>query len=179
MPDNAAELPEELPPKSSKLPVVMGLLNMLLTGGVIAVVLLKPEPPPQIVMPAEGSTTKRSAPAPNAPVDGGPVVNDDEIRGPMLELRDIIVQLRNPEYDRYLRISFQVELKDEDDIPVVKAATPQIRDEFITYLADRTYEELRGQGGIKRTKHALYTRLKKVVSSNRLRGLYITNMVVQ
>jgi len=182
MADDAVDLPEEdFAPKPSKLPLLIGVLNILLTGGVAALVLLKPTPaPPPVAVDAEAEgDSKAKKKKKKAPADGGPVIDDDEMRGPMVELRDIVVQLRNPEFDRYLKVSFQIELSDEDDIPIAKAAIPHIRDLFISYLADRTYEELRGQGGIVRTKHALMTRLKKAVSANRIRGLYITNMVVQ
>lgn len=99
--------------------------------------------------------------------------------GPMVKLADFIVHLRNPELDRYARMSFDVEVMAESDKEALNANLPRVRDAFISYLSDRTLEELRGSEGLTRTKDALQNRLREVVPEARVKGLYISDFVVQ
>jgi flagellar FliL protein len=56
---------------------------------------------------------------------------------------------------------------------------PQIRDAFLSYLSDRTAEDLRGSEAIGRVKAALGQRLAEVAPGAPVRGLYVTELVVQ
>ena len=97
----------------------------------------------------------------------------------MEKIDDLVIQLRNPEFDRYVKISFELELKNDRDVDVVRARQAQIRDAIISYLSDRTYEELRGSSGLQRIKAALTKKVNQIVKSERVRALYITDFVVQ
>lgn len=99
--------------------------------------------------------------------------------GPMVKLSDFIIHLRNPELDRYARMSFDVEVMGETDKDALNSNLPRVRDAFITYLSDRTLEELRGSEGLSRTKDALQGRLRDVVPEARVKALYISDFVVQ
>jgi flagellar FliL protein len=99
--------------------------------------------------------------------------------GPTVRLADFIVHLRDPDSDRYARISFEIELPDEKAKEAVTARVPQIRDTFLAYLSDRTTEELRGSDAIARVKAALAQKLAELAPTARVRGLYITELVVQ
>lgn len=167
--ENEAE--EEVAPSGGsggKGPLIIGAVNTLLTAGVLALVLLKPSGP--------------SGPEPVA--DAGPAAalekakKEDE-RGPMVRMADFVIQLRNPEFDRYAKFSFQIECASEATKTDVENALPAVRDSFIAYLNDRTFEELRGSGGLERVKVALYKRLQRTVPPDSVRALYVTNFVVQ
>ncbi len=99
--------------------------------------------------------------------------------GPMVKLADFVVHLRNPEVDRYARMSFDVEVFADPDKDSLNAHMPKVRDAFISYLSDRTLEELQGAEGLGRTKDALQTRLRELVPEARVRSLYISDFVVQ
>lgn len=99
--------------------------------------------------------------------------------GPMVKLADFVIHLRNPELDRYARMSFDVEVIGESDKDRLNANLPRVRDAFISYLSDRTLEELRGSEGLGRTKDALQQRLRELVPEARIRALYISDFVVQ
>jgi len=155
----------------SKGPLILGALNTLLTAGVLALVLLKPNspPPPSEDVMADGGVVATK---------GGKGAKADE-RGPMLRMSDFVIQLRNPEFDRYAKFSFQIECVSESTKSVVEKSLPEVRDLFISYLNDRTFEELRGSGGLERVKVALYQRLQRAVPPDTARALFITNFVVQ
>lgn len=99
--------------------------------------------------------------------------------GPMVKLPDFVIHLRNPELDRYARMSFDVEVFAEPDKERLNANLPRVRDAIISYLSDRTLEELRGSEGLGRTKDALQQKLRELVPEARIRALYISDFVVQ
>lgn len=110
-----------------------------------------------------------------APVGGG----SSGSNGPMVKIADFVVHLRNPEVDRYARMSFDVEVFGDADKDKLSERLPKVRDAFISYLSDRTLEELSGSEGLGRTKIALQTRLRDLVPEARVRALYISDFVVQ
>jgi len=99
--------------------------------------------------------------------------------GPLVKISDFVIHLRNPEIDRYARMSFDVEVMADSDKDSLNAHMPRVRDAFITYLSDRTLEELQGAEGLGRTKDALQTKIRDLVPEARVRSLYISDFVVQ
>lgn len=99
--------------------------------------------------------------------------------GPSVKLPDFVVHLRNPEADRYARMSFEIEVATEEDKNKFGAFLPRIRDGFIAYLSDRTLEELRGSDAISRTKATLEQKLRELAPGVKIRSLYVTDLVIQ
>ena len=99
--------------------------------------------------------------------------------GPITKLDDLVVHLRNPEVDRYARIALEVELTSSAGARALEQNRPQVRDAIISYLSDRTYEELRGSGGLTMMKKALMDRISEIVPRGTVRAIYVTNFVVQ
>jgi flagellar FliL protein len=99
--------------------------------------------------------------------------------GPTIRLPDFVIRLRNPEQDRFARISFEVEVTEEIDKDKIVKRQARIRDNFIRFLSDRTVEELRGSEGLERVKSELQEMLIEIAPDGRIRGLYITDFVVQ
>ena len=97
----------------------------------------------------------------------------------MVKLTDFVIHLRNPDVDRYARMSFDAEVYAESDKDRLNANLPRIRDAFISYLSDRTLEDLRGSEGLRRTRDALQVKLREVVPDARVKALYISDFVVQ
>ncbi|AKU93017.1 flagellar basal body-associated FliL family protein [Vulgatibacter incomptus] len=152
---------------SGKLVPALLALNSLLVAGVLAMLLLrpsgsapeaKPEPPPEAA--AEGQ------PAPGTP-------------GPIVRLPDFVIHLRNPEVDRYLRLTVEIELGKETDRELVTTNMPRIRDSFIGYLSDRTLEELRGTEGMNTLRRSLLQLLGEVMPKSSVRAIFLTEFMVQ
>jgi len=127
-------------------------------------------------------------PSPAGPAEGEPGDQHEEPRhaarkgsgvGPTVKLPEFVVHLRNPEAERYARMSFELEIGSEEEKAELAAAMPRVREVFISYLSDCTVEDLRGSEGIDRTKKELMARLEKDVSSAQVRSIYITDIVVQ
>jgi len=100
--------------------------------------------------------------------------------GPMVALEDFTVHLRNPEANRYAKVTFSIEVRSEGDQTVIESQMPAIRDAFISYLSDRTSEELQGADALVRLKKALIDLLDELGDAGRVvRAIYITDLVVQ
>ncbi len=102
-----------------------------------------------------------------------------DVPGPTVKLPDFVVHLRNPEADRYARMSFEIEVATEEDKNKFGAFLPRVRDGFIAYLSDRTLEELRGSEAIAHTKATLDQKLRELAPGVKIRSLYVTDLVIQ
>lgn len=168
---NEAELAAVVPQKQSPALVIGIAVNTALIVAIAAKVFFFAPAPAAAEGEAE-ATEKHAEPRHAAGKKGGGV-------GPTVKLPEFVVHLRNPEAERYARMSFELEIGSEEEKADLSAAMPRVREVFISYLSDRTVEDLRGSEGIDRTKKELLARLEKEVSSAPVRSIYITDIVVQ
>jgi flagellar protein FliL len=108
---------------------------------------------------------------------GGEIDNDAP--GPILKLESFIVQIRAVEGDRYAHLTLELELGTEADKKPFESRMPRIRDLVIAYMSDRTEDELRGSEGLGQVKEALMKKLDESVAGHRVRGLFITEFIIQ
>lgn len=180
----AAEVALVQPPARGKLlPVLVGV-NTLMMVGVLAVVMMRSghsEAQPAAKKHAEGGESAEAGEA----EDSAPAEEAEEkgvkkgLGGPTVKLDDFVVRLRNPEADRFARVSFEVEVASERDKERLTASMARVRDGFIGELTDHTVEELRGTEGLTTIKTTLTHKLKELVPNCRVRGLYVTDFIVQ
>jgi flagellar FliL protein len=149
--------------------VLIGVANFAATAALAAFVLMGGKQAAPVVG-AEGTS------------DGGVASvtkSSDDEPGPIVKLDDFVVQLRNPEFDRYMRISFQLVATSANVVADLQRAEPRIRDAFIAYLSDRTFEEMRGSQGLARAKAELLKNAVDAAPKASIKELLITNYVVQ
>jgi flagellar FliL protein len=191
MPEKS-EAPAAPPPETkagigSKIPLILGAVNTVLLAGVLAVTLRGPaaaaKPASADAAHAEGGEAAAEAHGSNAPAEGGGDHKEGAPKaggpGPTVRLPDFIVHLRDPDADRYARISFEVELSEEKAKDALNARLPQVRDSFLAYLSDRSVEELRGSEAMSLLKEALTKRLREIAPGAPVKALYVTDLVVQ
>jgi flagellar FliL protein len=176
---------------SKLLPAMLGL-NSLLVGGVLVMLVLKPGGA-KSAAPAEHAAEKSEGGHGEKKAEGEAKAEGEHgekkeghaeavaapAGSPTFKLPDFTVRLRNPEADRYARITFEVQVASESDKAAVETHLPQVRDAFLSYLSDRTLEELRGSEGIEKTKQALLDRMPRVAPGAKVLAIYVTDMVVQ
>jgi flagellar FliL protein len=156
----------------SKLVVILLAVNLLLTAGVLALVFLRTSgaahgPPGEKADKAEhGEKGEKADPKAHA-------------IGPTLRLAEFVVHLRDSEADHYARVTFDIEVATEEDKTKIGLAVPRIRDGIIAYLADRSFEELRGSDGLEKVKSQLLERVKQAADGVKVKNLYISDIVVQ
>jgi flagellar FliL protein len=174
--EEAAAAPASAAPKSggnSKLIFIMLGLNVLMMGAVMFVVMRKPSSHPAAPVEAPAAAAKGEGPAGEKGAPGTPKP------GPILKLENFVIQLRGVDQDRYVRVSFDLEVAADLDREAVQSRLPQIRDSIITFFSDRTLDELRGSEGIERTKTSIMKRLEEIVPGRRVRAVYITDFIIQ
>jgi flagellar protein FliL len=162
-----------VPPKKNGITLFL-IINSVLLAGVLAMLVLKPG----------HASEAKAAEAPEAP---GPSEHGAKPEGkaaangvgPTVRLADFIIHLRNPEVERYARVSFEIEVGTDLDKERMAGHLPRIRETFIAYLSDQTLEDLRGSEGIKKTKDALFEKLKAIAPDCSARAIYITDLVIQ
>jgi flagellar FliL protein len=178
----AATKTEAKPPAAagggSKLVPLLLIVNSALLAAVLALLVLKPGGLKHAEA-AEKPAAAASAEAGSG--EQGEKVKDGKaaLPGPTMRLPDFVVHLRDVDADRYARMSFELELPDEKAKEGINARLPQIRDAFLAYLSDRSAEELRGSEAMVRVKVALSQKLTEVAPAATVRGLYVTEMVIQ
>ena len=147
---------------------MLALVNTLLTGGVLAVLILRPSAPGGAAHrpPAEEESSAHGK-------EGGAGV------GPTLKMADFVIHLRNPEAERFARLSIELELASEVDREKFSPYLPRLRDAFIAYLSDRTAEELAGSEALNKVKAELFKQAEELVPGKKIRALYFTDFVVQ
>jgi flagellar FliL protein len=158
----------------SKLVPILLVVNMLLVAAVLAVFLLRPGAGKKGAEGAPAAEEAKGGGAAEAGAKGGSAAP-----GPTQKMADFVVHLRDPEADRYARVSFEVEVGSEEQKTLLTAFMPRIRDSVIAYLSDRTLEELRGSESIARTKAALVERMAQLAPGVKIQGLYVTDLVIQ
>jgi flagellar FliL protein len=167
-----------------KLVPLLLVVNSALLAGVLALLVLKPGG--AAAAKAEKGE-EHAAPAEHGHGAGGEKGGKGEkgkegkenMPGPSLRLPDFVVHLRDAEADRYVRVAFELELGDEKAKEVLTARTPQIRDAFLSYLSDRSADELRGSENMAKMKAALSQRIGDIAPGIAVRGFYIADLVVQ
>jgi len=166
----------------AKLVPIILIVNSVLLTGVLAAVLLRPAGGGR--HEAKGDATEEASAAEHgkaeaAKGEGEKPAAKGEKPGPTLRLPDFIVHLRDGDVERYLRISFEVEVPDDKAKEGLTARLPQIRDVFLAYLSDRTAEELRGSEAVNRIKNILSRKMGEVAPGVPVLGLYVTDLIIQ
>lgn len=172
----AADVAAAMPAKKGGITIFL-IINSVLLAGVLVMLVLKPGSHPAEASEKgghEAAAEKKEGGHGEKPAEGGHAGP-----GPMVRLADFIIHLRNPEAERYARISFEIEVGTELDKEKMTGHLPQIREAFIAFLSDQTLEDLRGSEGIKKTKDQLYAKLSGIAPEASPRAIYITDLVIQ
>ncbi|MGC3998692.1 MAG: flagellar basal body-associated FliL family protein [Anaeromyxobacter sp.] len=159
----------------SKLVPILLALNLVLVAAVLGVFLMRGAGAPAPAAEAKAGEGHEAGEGEHG--EGGG--KGGEKPGPTTKLADFVIHLRDPEADRYARVSFEIEVATEQDKERFTAYMPKVRDAFISYLSDRTLEELRGSESIARTKQALTDRLIQLAPGVKIHALYVTDLVIQ
>lgn len=100
--------------------------------------------------------------------------------GVFLPIPDMIVNLNSPDSTpRYLRLSVQLELKNEMDRARVEAVIPRVVDQFQTYLRELRVRDLRGSAGIYRLQMELLARVNEAAHPVVVQDVLFQEILVQ
>lgn len=135
-----------------------------------------------------------------------PELNPPAAIGPMIEIKDFIVNIISEGERHYVKAAITIELIDNPAVSTgtvssgggahggggSKTATgndlakeeatqrmPQIRDSILLLIGNKTYEELQDLQGKKQLKAELTSKLNSILHNGKVKEIYFTDFVVQ
>jgi flagellar FliL protein len=170
--------PAGAPPSKSKALPILLVINTLLLTGVLIFVMKRPaaHAAPEGKAAAEGGGEHGEE---KEKASGGHGAEESAGPGPTIRFDNLTVQLKSLDVDRYAHLGLEIEVGDEAAKGMVERKVAPIRDAILSYLSDRTPDELRGSDGLKQIKDAMIKKLDELVPGHRIRALYITDFIIQ
>lgn len=99
--------------------------------------------------------------------------------GPMVEIREFIVNIISEDNSHYLRIAMTIELSNQSGFEETTQRMPQIRDMILMLTSSKTFEELYDVHGKKQLKAELLLELNDMLTKGEAVAIYFTDFVVQ
>jgi flagellar FliL protein len=103
----------------------------------------------------------------------------EDTLGPLFSLRTFIVNLADKGGKRYLRITMDLELTNEEIKEKLEKRLPQIRDNILMTIPSKTFEELNSSEGKTALRDELITGLNALIEKDCIKNIYFTEFVIQ
>ncbi|HIQ36992.1 MAG TPA: flagellar basal body-associated FliL family protein [Desulfocapsa sulfexigens] len=145
--------------------IAAALVLLLIIAGASYFFLLKPEPVEEEIDPG------LDVPVPE-------ITQSTEI-GPMIEIKEFIVNIISEEDRHYVKASLTLELSKEEAVEETNKRMPQIRDAILLLVGNKTYEELHDLQGKKQLKAELISKINSFLQTGKVKAIYFTDFVVQ
>ena len=79
----------------------------------------------------------------------------------------------------FLKMKVSLELSGEDDVAVLDAYMPRVRDNFITYLRELRASDLSGSAGLYRLREELMLRINQAIAPAKVNNILFKEIIVQ
>jgi flagellar FliL protein len=99
--------------------------------------------------------------------------------GPLVEFESMVVNLRAETTDRYLKLTFQLELRGEDQLEHVETHMPAFRDAVLMHLTSLTIENVQGAENALHLREQLLAMARQVFGRRSVSHVYFTEYLVQ
>ncbi|MDX8387487.1 MAG: flagellar basal body-associated FliL family protein [Ghiorsea sp.] len=148
------------------------LILVLAVGGFIAWKMMEMQQPPAIEdTTAPVATAETEMPEPEE--------EDPEAPPVFVDIADITINLADEDVSRFLRAKIKLELRNADAQVKVENNMIKINDMVITYLASKTFAEIRTPQGKYELKETLLIRMNRFMTGKPIKNLYFTDFVSQ
>ncbi len=108
-----------------------------------------------------------------------PEITQSTVIGPMVEIKEFIVNIISEEDRHYVKASLTIELNREEALEETSKRMPQIRDAILLLVGNKTYEELQDLQGKKQLKAELISKINSFLQTGKVKAIYFTDFVVQ
>lgn len=100
--------------------------------------------------------------------------------GKILSLDPAIVNIAGTNGRRYLKVTVQIEIPEEEElVKEVEARKPLLSDRLIQILAGKPLEEVTSAGSLQALKQQIADQFGKELGADRLQNVYLTEFVIQ
>ena len=106
-------------------------------------------------------------------------VPDEAKIGPMVEIKEFVVNIIGQDAAHYVKASLSLELDKETTLDEVNKRMPQIRDAILLLISNKTFEELQDIQGKNQVKAELKSKINAFLKSGQVSNVYLTDFVVQ
>jgi flagellar FliL protein len=170
-PVTAAAAPADSAPKggSSKVVIILVALNLVAVAGVGGYVAFQMQTHPPAAA-AHGAAEEHG----EAEGEHGP-----KERGPIIALESIITNMSDPAETHFLKVTVQLEGKDEPAKLAIEAALVPIRDRILVRLSSLTIAETQGADKKRALQSELVTMINAELGGRQVSHVYFTEFVVQ
>jgi flagellar FliL protein len=156
-PQEGAGKPEK---KGNKLPLIVAVALVAVGIGGWLFLQHKKAADAAAAMAVAAEQAKAQAQAQAAPEDS------------FFDLDEFLVNLANPEGERYLRTTMSLSFTHETARDTIKNQLPKIRDAIIDTLSNQKTQDLSGPDGREKVKEAVLARLEHIVPGAGFDGVY-------
>jgi flagellar FliL protein len=168
------ELTDGQPPKKKsrfKWVLLIFFFLILMGGGAAgAWIFLLDGTLPDFLQRGGGSSAPAASSAPSAPA--GPVGNS-------IPLAVFVVNLADPLGQRFIQLSLEAEVANEQVAQDLQRNTPRIRDSIIMLLSSKTYADVATPESKMLLKSEITERLNSILGPGKVYQMFITDMKVQ
>ncbi len=126
---------------------------------------------PSVILAAVQATPPVAAGA--AKADAGGII------GETYALDTFVVNIRDGERDRYLKLKAELELSGSETAEEIAQRLPQIRDLVISLLGSKSFEDIRTIEGKNFLREELLLRVNSLLSTGSVNRVFFTEFVVQ
>jgi flagellar FliL protein len=177
--EDEAAAPAAAAGKSKALPILL-VINTLLLTGVLVFVMKRPaaHAAPDGAKPSVEGGGEHGGGEDKEKASGGHA-EESAGMGPTVRFDNFTVQLKSLDVDRYAHLAIEIEVTDDAAKGLLERKVAPIRDSILSYLSDRTPDELRGSDGLKEIKESMIKNLDELIPGHRIRALYITDFIIQ
>lgn len=124
-----------------------------------------------------GKETKKEQVKEKAPKEGGK--EGEGASGNLKQLEPFIVNLADAEGQRYLKAVMQFEVDNPAAEGEIQEKLPQIRDEVLMILSNKTFDDVSTTAGKRMIKREIATAVNKYLTGGQITQVYFTEFVVQ
>lgn len=105
--------------------------------------------------------------------------NADMAKGKTVALKPFVTNLADTDRPRYINITFELVLPDEEAVTAIQAYIPSIRDTILVILNSKKSLEVSGLEGANKLKSEVLTKVNDSVPGKKVMQVLITDSVVQ
>ena len=120
-------------------------------------------------------STQNVSTANPASTDGG----STQSTGPIFPLDTFIVNLADPNGNRYLRVTIKLELKSDEITEQVEKRLPHIRDGILMILPTKKYSDINSVEGKTALRDQIMASINNLLNKDSVTNIYFTEFVVQ